>query len=142
MSASPSKSAGGVITASGTVANAAPAGTSIPLNLKWLPTVAATRNLIIPGSEVWQLTDLYIGAEAGAGGVAPQIGIYKDVDHVMDYSEVLTAVIVSNPGRPNGLHSDLAFQGATQMSMTALTTILAAAAGTITAYIPFEKHEG
>ena len=68
------KSAGGNIIVSASILNAAVAGSIIQANLQWTSRVTAAVEIIIPTSELWLLTDLYVNNAAGAGtDVAPQV---------------------------------------------------------------------
>ena len=150
---SPSKAAGGVILATalipaGSAQSKVPAGTKYDLNLKWNPDATPQTTIIIPANETWELKDLYLStALAGpvaAGFNASQVKVKKDADRIMDYSEVLAAVITTNPGRPNGLHANITYEGASQLSAeiqtTAEMTIEANTPVTLIVLIPYEKH--
>ena len=150
---SPSKAAGGVILATAVIPFTAgqkiPAGTKYDLNLKWNPDATPQKTIIIPANETWELKDLYLSTELVAGPLAmgfsaSQVKIKKDADRIMDYSEVLAAVITTNPGRPNGLHANITYEGASQLSAEIQTTaeMTQAAAGSVTliVLIPYEKH--
>ena len=151
---SPSKAAGGVILATATIsigsaAGKIPAGTKYDLNLKWNPDATPQTTIIIPANETWELKDLYLSTELPGGPLAmgfsaSQVKIKKDADRIMDYSEVLAAVITTNPGRPNGLHANITYEGASQLSAEIQTTaemdFSANQSVTLIVLIPYEKH--
>ena len=151
---SPSKAAGGVILAQTSITFAAnekiPAGTKYDLDLKWNPDATPQTTIIIPANETWELKDLYLSTTLppgvlAAGFSASQVKIKKDADRIMDYSEVLAAVITTNPGRPNGLHANITYEGASQLSAEIQTTAEMSngaqiATVLLTILIPYEKH--
>ena len=146
---SPSKAAGGVILATADIpAGAIAAGTKFDLDLKWNPDATPQKTIIIPANETWELKDLYLSAALPAAVLgalfnASQVKIKKDADRIMDYSEVLAAVITTNPGRPNGLHANITYEGASQLSAEIQTTGSIAAPGAavkLIILIPYEKH--
>lgn len=119
---SPPKAAGGVIRASVSIPGGTQPGTSLELDLKWNPDAAVSKMVVIPANEEWELKDLYTATQYGAEPVASaQVRIRKDADRILDYSEILASVYVGNPGRPNGLHANLTFAGASQMTMDLIT---------------------
>lgn len=121
---SPPKAAGGVIRATVNLVAGIAAGTSIPMDLKWNPDAAVEKLITIPANEEWELKDLYTSTNyAGANGAiaSAQLRIKKDADRILDYSEIVGSVWVGNPGRPNGLHANLTYAGASQMTFDLIT---------------------
>ena len=135
------KAAGGNIIASNAIADAAAAGTISVMNLQWNPRITAAVEVIIPTAEAWMLVDCYVDSAAGGGtDVNPQIEVKKDNDRLLDTTQRLNSVIVTSNQRPNGLHGNLLFEGGSHMTMNSITSVLAAAARTITAIFPYEKQ--
>ena len=134
------KAAGGNIRITGSVPDASAGGTIVQANLQWTPRVAAAAEIIIPTSELWLLTDLYVNSTANAGAETdPQINFYKDNDRLLDSSHYLLSVLVTSNQRPNGLHGNLQFEGGSHMSATFLTSVLSTAVRPIAALAPYEK---
>ena len=140
------KAAGGTLTITATktaAAGAVAVGTVFNCDLRWDPRVAVKREIIIPISELWLLTDLYIASQAATGDYAggnPILEFRKDTDRVLDYSQPVDNVFVGLNARPNGLHANLQYEGGTHMSVNGIVTVLTAAgAGALAAYAPYEK---
>ena len=141
MSAVNTKSAGGIIFATASVPNGAAAGSIIAMDLKWSPLVGSSKEVIIPANELWEIKDAYCisAADAGAADVLPQVNLKKDNDRIMDTSEILDAVVVSNTSRPNGLHANVRYEGASHISADLIINDAASAAREIRVIFPFEK---
>jgi len=134
------KAAGGSIIATATVPNATAAASILPMNLQWTPSIGAANEIIIPAQELWLLKDLYVTSSANAGtDIIPQINIKKDNDRLLDSSEYLDVVLVTSNSRPNGLHANLEFEGASHMTMDLVTSVVAGAERAVRAIIPYEK---
>lgn len=134
------KAAGGSIIATASVANADPAASIYPMSLQWTPSIAAASEIIIPAQELWTLKDLYVTSSENAGmDIIPQINIKKDNDRLLDTSEYLDVVLVTSNSRPNGLHANLEFEGASHMTMDLITSVVAGAARAVRAIVPYEK---
>lgn len=134
------KAAGGNVLITGSAANALAAGSIIQASLQWTPRITAATEIIIPTSELWLLTDLYVNNAAGAGtDINPQVLFYKDNDRLLDSSHYLLSVLVSSNQRPNGLHGNLQYEGGSHMTATLLTSVVAGAARTVLAIAPYEK---
>ena len=135
------KSAGGNLQLSCNFANAAPAGTVIPMDLLWSSRIGSQKEIIIPTSEEWLLTDLFCNSATDAGtDVNPQVEFKKDNDRLLDTSQLLNTVIVTSNQRPNGLHGNLSYEGGSHMSAQAVSTKLAGGARSILAIAPYEKN--
>lgn len=135
------KAAGGNITATNDIANAAAAGTISAMSLQWNPRITAAVEVIIPTAEVWMLIDCYVDSAADAGtDVFPQIECKKDNDRLLDTTNRLNSVILTSNQRPNGLHGNLIYEGGSHMTMNSITSKVAAAARSIIAIFPYEKQ--
>ena len=134
------KAAGGNVLITAAIPDATAAGSIIQASLQWTPRLVAAKEIIIPTSELWLLTDLYTNSTANAGDVTnPQVNFYKDNDRLLDSSHFLLSVLVTSNQRPNGLHGNLQYEGGSHMSATLLTSILAAKASPVLAIAPYEK---
>ena len=135
------KSAGGIIIATASVASGAAAGTISAMDLKWSPLVGASKEVIIPANELWEIKDAYVisATDAGSGDVIPQVNLKKDNDRIMDTTEILDAVVISNTSRPNGLHANVRYEGASHISADLITNKLSTGAANLRVIFPFEK---
>lgn len=134
------KAAGGNIEVSATAANGAAAGTIYAADLQWNPRLSSVKEIIIPISESWMLTDLYAASAVDAGtDTNPQLEFRKDNDRLLDTSQRLALVIVTSNQRPNGLHGNLLYEGGSHMTSNVITTAAAAAERSIKAIAPYEK---
>ena len=135
------KSAGGIILATASIANGAAAGTITALDLKWSPLVGASKEVIIPANELWEIKDAYVitAVDAGSGDILPQVNLKKDNDRIMDTTEILDAIVISNTSRPNGLHANVRYEGASHISADVITNAAATAARALRIVFPFEK---
>ena len=135
------KAAGGNIVATATIANAAPAGTIVAMQLQWNPRISAAFEIIIPTAESWMLTDLYYNSTIDAGtDVDSQIEIKKDNDRLLDTSKSANSIVVTSQQRPNGLNGNLVFEGGSHMTMNAITSVVAGAQRNLRAITPYEKQ--
>lgn len=135
------KAAGGNIIVTGSVPANAAAGTIIAADLQWNARIAAAPEIIIPISEYWLLTDLFVNtATEGGTAVAPQCEFRKDNDRLLDTSQFFTSVLVGSNQRPNGLHAGLGYEGGSHMTANLITSILnGAPVLPIKAIVPYEK---
>lgn len=140
MSMTNTKAAGGIIIATATIANNQAVGSIIPMNLKWNPSVSPEKEVIIPANELWELKDAYcIIAGDAAANFLPQINVKKDQDRIMDVTEILSAIVISNQSRPNGLHANIRYEGASHMSMDLVVNGTNATGVNVRVIFPFEK---
>ena len=135
------KSAGGSILYTGSIANAAAAGTIEEADIQWNLKITASKEVIIPTAETWILTDLFVSSAADGGNETnPVLEFYKDSDRKLDNSKFLNTVLVTNTSRPNGLNANLEYEGGSHMTATFITSAAASAARSIKAVAPFEKY--
>lgn len=136
------KSAGGNITITALSAVSEPAGTIKVCNLQWNPRIPAATEVIIPISEYWLLTDLFIAKSTDDGSAEPVIEFKKDNDRLLDTSQQLNVVLVTSAQRPNGLHAGLGYEGGSHMTANSISGVAIGAAEanlSIKAVAPFEK---
>ncbi len=135
------KSAGGTIICKASFASGDAAGTEEIADMTWSARLGSQKEIIIPTSESWMLTDLYTNSSTTAGtDVNPQIEIRKDNDRLLDTSNFLDSITVGSNQRPNGLHGNLIFEGGSHMTMTAISSAAAAAARSTSWLVPYEKQ--
>ncbi|MDA8030472.1 MAG: hypothetical protein MPJ22_00385 [Pirellulales bacterium] len=141
MSIVSTKAAGGNLRITASIASGATGGTVVPADLEWSSRIGTAKEIIIPTSEEWLLTDLFCNSATDAGvDVLPVVEFKKDNDRLLDTSQLLNVVVVTSNQRPNGLHGNLSYEGGSHMSAQILTSETAAAARSIKAIAPYEKN--
>lgn len=134
------KAAGGNIIITAAYLNGATAGTIVAAELQWNARIPAAAEIIIPISEYWLLTDLFVNSSADAGTeINPQVEFRKDNDRLLDTSQFLDTVIVTSNQRPNGLHAGLGYEGGSHMTANMISSVAATAARSVKAVAPYEK---
>lgn len=132
--------AGGTLIITGSHPANTAVGDRINCNLQYDASLSAAQFLIIPDSEFWMLVDLYCNSATEAGTTNDTIEFYKDQDRVLDRSRPLLTTLVTSAQRPNGLNTNIGYQGGSHMTVKAVALVASSAAETIKCYAPYEKH--
>ncbi len=135
------KAAGGNIIISVALPSTTPAGSILGANLQWNARIPASAEIIIPISEYWLLTDLFVNSATDAGTEAnPQVEFRKDNDRLLDTSQYLNVVTVTSAQRPNGLHAGLGYEGGSHMTANVITSVVVGGTDrAVRAIAPYEK---
>ena len=133
--------AGGSLRITKAIPNPTSSGTVLTADLVWTASVPKASEIIIPISEMWLITDCYIisTGSSAAQNTEAQLRFKKDNDRILDISELLIVTNVASQQRPNGLHSNLQYEGGSHMQVDVVVNATTNEANTIAAFAPFEK---
>lgn len=130
----------GILTLTVTVAASAAVNTIQLVNIGTSPEVATVTTLVIPQTQTWIITDVYILTAGAAGTSDPQLRFVKNQVNTVGQIAPLSALLVTANSRPQ-LNPKLGFEGNSQLQIYSITTVVNdATADSITAYAPVDKR--